>query len=38
LAAALPWLVTSVWLIGTLFGFWFFELRLPRLAWCGGGL
>jgi len=33
---ALPWLVAAVWLLGTLFAFWFFELRLPRLPWCGG--
>jgi hypothetical protein len=35
--AALPWLVTLVWLIGTLLAFWFFELRLPQLPWCGAG-
>jgi hypothetical protein len=34
--SALPWLVAAVWLLGTLFAFWFFELRLPRLPWCGG--
>jgi len=33
---ALAWCVAVVWLLGTLFGFWFFELRLPRVAWCGG--
>jgi hypothetical protein len=33
---ALPWLVGAVWLLGTLFAFWFFELRLPHLPWCGG--
>ncbi len=33
---ALPWLVAAVWLLGTLFAFWFFELRLPQLPWCGG--
>jgi hypothetical protein len=36
LSRALPWLVTLIWLTGTLFAFWFFELRLPRLPWCGG--
>jgi hypothetical protein len=33
---ALAWCVAAVWLLGTLFAFWFFELRLPRVAWCGG--
>jgi uncharacterized membrane protein YpjA len=33
---ALPWLLAAVWLLGTLFAFWFFELRLPQLPWCGG--
>jgi hypothetical protein len=33
---ALPWLVAVVWLIGTLIAFWFFEMRLPPPAWCGG--
>jgi hypothetical protein len=36
LRGALPWMVTAVWLIGTLFAFWFFELRLPRVFWCSG--
>ena len=36
LPGALPWLVTAVWLMATLFAFWFFELRPPQAFWCGG--
>jgi hypothetical protein len=35
MARLLPWVVLCLWLMGTLFAFWFFRLRLPQVFWCG---
>jgi hypothetical protein len=35
-ARSLPWLVVCVWLLGALFAFWFFELRVPGSFMCRG--